>query len=374
MRFKLHEGSFFRRPEKLPMKRLFLQDHDPVEFLFRQSADDFIVDELPMERDHGSGGYLIVKVQKQNLTTTEMLKLIEAETHCHTIGYAGLKDKAATTTQYLSMPLAFSKALENFKHPQVKILEGFRSRGKIGLGDLEGNRFFIRLKQVTPESAQRLQELLDEIMRQGMPNYFGYQRFGRESGNFEKAREVAQGEIEIRDRRMQRLLSSAYQSYLFNDWLARRIRISKAMQGMDIEALAQHYGLSKPEAQQLLNQPGLFRVLPGDIMLDQKTRKWVNVTDLQAIRKPYRERKLVPTGLLPGKKAWRAKALAGSIEREFDDMTVIASGDRRPAWVYPAGIRWEYIKEEGFFELSFTLPKGAYATVLLENLANRELG
>jgi tRNA pseudouridine13 synthase len=356
------------------MKRLYPQNHDPVLFLFRQSADDFIVDELPIERVRGSGGYLIVKVQKQNLTTTEMLKLIEAETHCHTIGYAGLKDKAATTTQYLSMPLAFSKALENFSHPQVKILEHFRSRGKIGLGDLEGNRFFIRLKQVTPESAQRLQDVLDEIMRQGMPNYFGYQRFGRESGNFEKAREVAQGEIEIKDRRMQRLLGSAYQSYLFNDWLARRIRISKAMQGMDIEALMKRYGLSKPEAQQLLNQPGLFRVLPGDIMLDQKTRKWVNVTELQAIRKPYRECKLVPTGLLPGKKAWRAKALAGSIEREFDDMTVIASGDRRPAWVYPTGIRWEYKKEEGFFELLFTLPRGAYATVLLENLANRELG
>lgn len=356
------------------MKRIFLQTHKPIPFLFRQTIDDFIVDEVPPERSSGRGSYLIIKVQKQNLTTMEMLKIIEAETHCYTIGYAGLKDKAATTTQYLSMPLTFSKALENFKHPQVSILERFRSREKIGLGDLEGNRFVIRLKQVTPKSASRLQDVLDEIMRQGMPNYFGYQRFGKESGNFQKAREVAQGEIEIKDRKMHRLLTSAYQSYLFNDWLARRIRISRDMQGMEAEALMKNYGLSALEAAQLQNQPGIFRVLPGDIMLDQKTRTWVNVADLQAIRKPYKERKLTPTGLLPGKKAWRAKALAGSIEQEYDDMTVIASGDRRPAWVYPMGIRSVYKEEEGVFELSFTLPRGAYATVLLENLANRELG
>lgn len=356
------------------MKRTFIQEHQSVPFSFRQTSDDFIVDEIPLERGGDRGSYLILKVRKQNLTTMDMIGVFEAHTQCFNIGYAGFKDKSATTTQYVSLPLKFSKALETFRHPQITILESFRGSAKIGLGDLEGNRFFIRLKQVTPQSAQQLQNVLEEIMRHGMPNYFGYQRFGRDSGNFEKAREVAHGETGMKNSKMHRLLGNAYQSYLFNDWLAERIAVTKKMAKMESAELMQTYGLSELQASQLQNQPGIFRVLPGDIMFDVKAQKWLNVTDLQAIRKPYKERKLIPTGLLAGRKAWRAKALAGAIESKFDDLCVVLSGDRRPAWVYPSQLHAQYKPKEGFFELSFSLPKGAYATVLLENLANRDLG
>ncbi len=355
------------------MKRIFLQEHKPISFLFRQSTEDFIVDEIALTENGDSGNYFIAKIKKQNLSTMEMLAILEEATQCTNIGYAGLKDKAATTTQYISLPLKFSKALKQLKHPQIQIVESFRSPKKLSLGDLKGNRFFIRLKEVNPKNAQRLKELLDEVMRFGMPNYFGYQRFGRDSANYEKAQEIAHGEEELRDKKMQRLLTNAYQSYLFNEWLARRIALSKEIADAPQQKLMEQYGLSELEAEQLKNQPGIFRVLPGDVMLDHKSGKWVNVTDLQEIRKPYKERKLTPTGLMAGKKAWRAKALAGSIEKDFDDMLVQAAGERRPAWVYPTEIRSKYRPEEKFFELSFTLPKGSYATVLLENLANRDL-
>ena len=356
-----------------PMKRIFIQDHKPIPFLFRQTTEDFIVDEIPLTENSDRGNYFIAKIQKQNLSTMEMLTILEEATHCDHIGYAGLKDKAATTTQYISLPLKFSKALKQLKHPQIQIVEGFRSPKKLSLGDLKGNRFFIRLKEVSPKSAQHLKELLDEIMRYGMPNYFGYQRFGRDSANYEKAQEIAHGEEELRDKKMQRLLTNAYQSYLFNDWLVKRIALSKEIAIASEQTLSERYGLSELQVQQLKNQPGIFRVIPGDIMLDHQSRKWVNVTDLQEIRKPYKERKLSPTGLMSGRKAWRAKAMAATIEKDFDDMLVLAAGERRPAWIYPMEIRSKYKPEEKFFELSFTLPKGSYATVLLENLANRDL-
>jgi len=108
-------------------------------------------------------------------------------------------------------------------------------------------------------------------------------------------------------------------------------------------------------------------------MYEYKTKKWMNVKDLQAIKKPYKEKKIVPTGLLAGAKAWRAKEMAGEIEHHFDDLTVTAMGTRREAIVYPKAIRYEYKSKEKTFELSFDLPKGAYATVLLENIANRDL-
>lgn len=356
------------------MKRIFTQKHKPIPFVFRQTRDDFIVTEEGLfDKPLNKGNQLIVKIQKQDLSTMEMLNILESELHCHNIGYAGLKDKNATTTQYISMPLKYSKSFEKFYHPKLKVIESFLAKDKISIGDLKGNHFFIRLKEVSEDAAQRLSSVLDDIMRNGMPNYFGYQRFGRDSDNFEKARDVAQGELLMKDNKIHKIMLHAYQSYLFNDWLAKRVALSDEIKTKSCEELLKELKISAQECEQLKNQAGLFSVLPGDIMQDFQSGKWLNVTDLQEIRKPYKEHKMVPTGLLAGSKAWRAKGLAGEIEHHFDDFTVDAQGTRREAWIYPKSIRHKYKKEEKFFELSFTLPKGAYATVLLENLANRDL-
>lgn len=356
------------------MKRIFPQEHQPIPFVFRQTRDDFIVvEEGLFDTPANKGNQLIVKIQKQDLSTMEMLNILESELRCQNIGYAGLKDKHATTTQYISMPLKYSKSFEKFYHPKLKVIESFLAKDKISIGDLKGNNFFIRLKEVSPESAERLAAVLDEIMRQGIPNYFGYQRFGRDSDNFEKARDVAQGEEIMKDNKVHKIMLHAYQSYLFNDWLAKRVALSKEIKTKPCEELLKTLKISQTECEQMKNQAGLFTVLPGDVMMDFQSQKWINVTDLDAVRKPYKEHKMVPTGLLAGSKAWRAKGVAGEIEHHFDDFTVDAAGTRREAWIYPKSIRHKYKKNDKIFELSFTLPKGAYATVLLENLANRDL-
>jgi len=356
------------------MKRIFKQTHKPIKFRFRQTRDDFIVTEIPLfDRPEDKGNYFIAKVQKQDLSTMELLDILEHELQCFNIGYAGLKDKHATTTQYISLPLKFSRSFERLRHPKIKILESFRGKEKLSIGDLKGNNFFIRLHDVSPESSRNIIEVLDDIMRHGMPNYFGYQRFGKESSNFEKARDVAQGELIMKDKKIHKIMLHAYQSYLFNDWLARRIEITKDIKTQDCEELLVNLNISQEECDLLKNQAGLLSVLPGDIMYENKTKKWINVTDLQAIRKPYKEQKLIPTGLLAGSKAWRAKGIAGEIEHHFDDLSVNAIGLRREAIIYPKSIRHKYKKDEKCLELSFTLPKGSYATVLLENLANRDL-
>ncbi len=77
--------------------------------------------------------------------------------------------------------------------------------------------------------------------------------------------------------------------------------------------------------------------------------------------------------MLVGKKAWRSRGVAGAIEARHDDDEVAMAGERRAAWIYPKEIKSTYIKKESIYELSFALPKGAYATVLLENLANRDV-
>lgn len=352
------------------MKRIFPQTHNPIKFTFRQTREDFIVTELPLfDKPTNKGNFLYVKIQKIDLSTMEMLKILENELQCFTIGYAGLKDKYATTTQYISIPLKFAKRFEKFHHPKITVLESFRSKEKLSIGDLKGNHFFIRLKDVHEKSAKTMIEVLQDIIRDGVPNYFGYQRFGKESDSFEKARDVAQGEVQMKDKKVQKIMVHAYQSYLFNDWLAKRVELStKIVQGK-VDDLA----LDDVDKTLVNQQNGFFKVLPGDILYETSTKRWVNVIDLQSIKKPVKERKLFPTGLLAGKKAWRAKGLAGEIEGEFDDIMVLAQGTRREAWMYPRHIKHTFNGKENTFELSFTLPKGSYATVLLENLGNRDM-
>ena len=85
------------------MKRIFIQEHKPIKFKFRQNRDDFIVNEIPLfEEIADKGNYLILKIRKQNLSTMQMIDILQSELNCFNIGYAGLKDKHATTTQYIS--------------------------------------------------------------------------------------------------------------------------------------------------------------------------------------------------------------------------------------------------------------------------------
>jgi len=355
------------------MKRKYIQKHNPIVFSFKPTREDFIVDEIPLYNEGKSGNYLHLHIKKTDMSTLEMIAVLEEQTKFHNISYAGLKDKYATTTQYISMPASYEKYFAKFKHPQIEILDSFLHKEKLNIGDLKGNRFQIRLHNVTPGSAEKLDDILGEIVRHGMPNYFGYQRFGQDEEHFEKAKEAAHGSKVFRDRRLNKLMSNAYQSYLFNDWLCERVQLCRDLGYMDPELFGDKWDLTPDEVLQLQAQSSIFKVLPGEIMLDVAAEKWINVNDLERVKKPYKERKLQPTGLLVGNKVWRSRGAAGAIEGRHDDDEVIMAGERRVAWVYPKEIKSKYSKKEGVYELSFALPKGAYATVLLENLANREI-
>jgi len=355
------------------MKRIFIQTHKPNLFSFKPTENDFIVDEIPKYKEGRGGNYLHLHVKKVNLSTLEMLAIFEEYLNFHNISYAGLKDKYATTTQYISLPASYEKYFEKFRHPQIKILSMFRHHEKLSIGDLNGNRFGIRLHKMTPENASRVEDVLEQIIRQGVPNYFGYQRFGLEENHFEKSKNAARGIKPYKDRRLNKLMSNAYQSYLYNDWLKKRIELCKDLEILSESTMMHKYKLSAEVIAQIKAQSSIFKVLPGDVMLELKSQKLINVKDLQAIKKPYKERKLVPTGMLVGQKVWRARDIAGAIEAPFDDDEVLMAGERRQCWIYPKEIRSNYNKKEQVFELSFTLPKGSYATILLENLANREV-
>ncbi len=357
------------------MDRLFFLDHAPIHFYFKQSPETFVVEEVPLYEFSGVGEHLILKVRKKNLTTWQMLQTISEQVgvKLKDIGYAGLKDKNALTYQYISMNKKYEERLQNFSHPNIKIVEITRHKNKIRLGHLKGNRFFIRLKKVLPVDAKKIESVLAIIQREGMPNYFGYQRFGIEGNNYILGKEIVEGKRKERNKKKEKLFINAYQSHLFNLWLSKRVELSKLVCNFKKNELQDILDLPSGIIGELQKQCQFFKLFPGDIASHYPYGKFFTIESVEDEARRFMQRDIAPTGLLPGKKTPRATGLARTVEKDFDDENIPIYGDRRFAWIFPTDIESRYREKDAWYELSFFLPKGSYATVLLEEIAHKKL-
>ena len=356
------------------MDRLYALDHAPIDFHFRQNANDFVVREIPLYEFSGEGEHLVLHIRKKNLSTFEMAGAIARYLGIKQkeIGYAGLKDKHALTYQYISLPKKYEAQMESFEHPHIKILESTYHNNKIRMGHLKGNRFFIRVKKVSPTAAVKIQEALGTIERMGMPNFFGYQRFGNDGNNHIQGEKIAKGEKRERNPKLRKLLISAYQSHLFNLWLSKRIEISKLVASFGVAELEPLLNLPRIELEKLKKQEHLFKLLSGDVMQHYPYGRLFEFDGDAEEAKRFIQRDIAPTGLLSGKRAKLASEYAWLIEKDFVE-DVAADGQRRYAWVFPEDIEGRYVEEEAWFEFNFSLPKGSYATVFLEEIAKKEI-
>jgi tRNA pseudouridine13 synthase len=356
------------------MNRHYYLQHSPIEFHFRQSARDFVVDEIPLYPFSGEGEHLVLHVRKKNLTTWQMLEIFAKHLNIKSrdIGYAGMKDKNAQTKQYISIPKKCEPLLENFEHEGIKILEKQYHNNKIRMGHLKGNRFFIRLKKVNPTAAYKIHEALKMIKKNGMPNYFGFQRFGRDGENYLKGKAIIEGTLKEKNRKLNQLYINAYQSYLFNGWLSRRIEISKLVESFTLDELSIALEMDKAELDVMKKQPHPFKLIHGDVMMHYPYGKLFHYESEEEIER-FNKHDISVSGLLSGKRATRATGLAGEIEAKFDTIENGIDGARRYGWIYPEEVEGQYKENEAWFELHFTLPKGCYATVLIEEIAKREI-
>ncbi len=327
------------------MHREYLQNKEKINFKFEQNKEDFIVDELPIEFK-GRGNFMILRVKKVEMTTWDMIAAFAQflGVPAEKVGYAGLKDKHATTTQYISVEKKYENSLKKFKHPQIKIIQKTYHTHGIRMGDLEGNRFGINLFGVSQIEAGRIEKLALKSVKDGLPNYFGYQRFGRDEDSIEQAKAMIAGDLHISDAKLKKFLISVYQSVFFNAWLKERVLLSREQNS------------------------GKFLLLEGDVYLSNEGKLF---TPKKMPQKDFEAHKVVPTGLLCGRDVFRARDKAREIEAKYDDEFLYDKGLRREAIVYPSDIALDYKNHFDILNISFSLPKGSYATVFLENIANK---
>ena len=394
-------------------QRFYGKSYPKIPFLFSHNARDFIVEEIPLYPFSNNGEHRILKIRKKNINTLECIKLIAeslniSEKH---IGYAGLKDKNALTYQYISLP---NKAFLAYKHkiheiPQIKIIESCLHANKIKIGHLQGNRFMIRLKKVTQQSFERIQEEAFAAQQYGFPNFFGYQRFGNFGDNYMRALEIKKPPN--KQNSIEQLIVSSLQSAYFNLWLEERLKLSNIINGFNpkdsIKALESGYNISiDKEIINILHKVALpLTPLIGDVCMHYPHGRFFYFGDTRHCETQIKEQNITQiiskdivrlreggisiTGLLSGidcnqeaiqnkdskekkihLKLARESALC--IEKKFCQ-NIMAHGTRRYAWVYPRELELTYHKDQAHVDISFILPSGAYATNFLSYIKNGDV-
>ncbi|MCY1046032.1 tRNA pseudouridine(13) synthase TruD [Corallococcus sp. bb12-1] len=317
---------------------------------FKLTPDDFEVEELPAYLPSGEGTHLYLWVEKRGRDTREVVRALAAAMGVREddIGVAGMKDRQAVTRQWLSVPAIAEPRLGEFSLDGVSVLESKRHGNKLRTGHLKGNRFRLRMRGIRDVGAAR--ETFARLSAQGVPNYFGEQRFGRAGDNADLGRLLLLGQrLPKRPDRFQRkLYLSAFQSRLFNQALVQRLEagtFATALLG-DVLRKEETGGLFVCEAPEVDNpRVAAFEVSPAGPMFGPKmTATRGEVAELEA-------KLLVEAGVTP------SDFVRGGDETE---------GTRRPYRVRLGAPDLTVDGEDAV--LTFELPRGAYATEVLHEL------
>jgi len=266
------------------------------------------------------------------------------------VSYAGLKDRHAVTTQWFSAQIPGQASPESLELGEgIEVLEMQRHHKKLRRGQLEGNRFSIIVRNVEGDGDQ-FQDAFDTVAANGVPNYFGEQRFGRDFGNLDKCLNMFARKYKPRNRDERGLLISTARSYLFNLVVSDRI------------------------------DKGLWsEVVPGDVMnLDGSQSVFVPDQIDDELGQRLATGDVHITGPLYGVGESMVSDLAMKLEQEvFAQNPQYTEGllklkvkaARRSIRLIPKQMKFEWLDKKTL-RLEFSLPAGAYATSVLSELVD----
>jgi tRNA pseudouridine13 synthase len=323
----------------------------PLTARLRSTPDDFVVEEILGYDADGSGEHALLWVEKRGANTDWVARELAkfAGVAQVAVGYAGMKDRHAVTRQAFSVHLAGKPDPDwsAFPHAEVRVLAATRHSRKLKRGALRGNRFVLVLRDVHGKRSEA-EKVLQQIAARGVPNYYGEQRFGREGGNVAQARAMFGGSRMDRDKRS--ILLSAARSQIFNSVLAARV-----------------------------DQGNWDAAMDGEIWSLAGSRSWFGPEPFsEVLAERLARADIHPSGPLWGQGEPPSQRAVGELERgmamQWRDLAEGLSAarmdqERRSLRLIPADLRWNW-QDETSLLLSFELPAGAYATVVVRELAS----
>jgi tRNA pseudouridine13 synthase len=313
----------------------------------KAAPEDFRVDELPAYLPSGSGPHLYLRVEKRGRTTRDVVRQLARALGVpeRDAGYAGLKDRDAVTTQWLSVPAARDPDPAALAGDGWRVLEASRHQNKLRPGHARGNAFAVAVRG---GDAARARAAAAALAGAGLPNFFGPQRFGRDGGNAALGRALLlpepppEARRAARDRFLRRLALSSYQALLFNRWLAERMR-----DGLFASALA-------GDVLKRLDRGGLFVCQDPAVDRERVARFEVSPAG------PMFGHRLMPAAGEAAAREARLLAAEGIALADFARGGHEAEGTRRAARL-PVAPAVE-ATADGYLA-RFELPSGSYATV-----------
>jgi len=163
----------------------------------KQLPGDFKVEEISeLSISKEKKGYKAYLLEKRGIETFSLLSYLSRKNNIpvREFGIAGLKDRHAITRQYFTIPLKYNIGTLHEKDFDITLL-GYTDKG-IKLGDLEGNKFDIIVRDIKKGELQGIIQKAKSIEQIGVPNYFDSQRFGSVIGNEFIARHLIKKDYE----------------------------------------------------------------------------------------------------------------------------------------------------------------------------------
>lgn len=329
------ENTTEQTTEKTDDKRIYSLDfpfahavkEDRPEAGFRVEFEDFCVDEELGFTPRGSGEHVYLHVHKRGDNTAWVAKQIAllAGVANMDVGYCGLKDRRAITSQWFSvyLPKGPEPDWTQLNTESMHVAQVTRHTQKLRRGQHASNQFVIRLRDLSSELAD---SFIDKVLSEGVPNYFGEQRFGHGGENLNLADELLGGYRKIRNRQRRGLVLSAARSYLFNLVLAERVRLGTWSDVIDGDTCLEAEGIAEGPLWGRGRSPAEGEALALEAKLLEPWSMWRDAMEHMGL-----------------------------------------SQDRRALRLVPISPRWS--REGSDLVLSFALPPGRYATSLLRELA-----
>lgn len=353
-------GSAGAPPDWRPFDTLPRAHGEPlIGCRLRATPADFVVEEVLAFGPDGDGEHRMLRVRKTNCNTDWAARRIAALAGVHhkVVGYAGLKDRHAVTTQWFSVHLGKRSEPDwsSLAADGIEVLESHAHKRKLRRGVLAGNRFDLLLRDVEGD-LDALAARVDAIADLGVPNYFGPQRFGRDQGNLRRAAALfdgagAEDEPGRRaDRHLRGLYLSAVRSQLFNEVLAARVERGdwrSALPGERLQLRGSHSHFLAERIDERIRE----RVASGDA---QPTGPLFGAGDPLTAG----EVAVLEAALVERFPQWCAGLVDAGLKQE-----------RRPLALYPENLRLSRPADDQV-RLELTLPAGSYATALLRELAS----
>jgi tRNA pseudouridine13 synthase len=384
----------------------------------KRLPQDFQVEEQ-IDLAAQGGPFALYRLTKQSLGTPEAIDAVLARWNLARwqVGYAGLKDRHALTTQFLTIKGGPRRGLEQ---TSLKLEYVGQTSRELHARDITANRFTVVIRDLTEGKLAAAEQALATIAESGLPNYFDDQRFGSlgESGdfiaqpwclgNYERATWLALAEPNVHDdpaeREQKQILRDCW-----NDWPRCKSALARSHRRSIVTYLADKPGDFR-RAIALVRQDlrsiwlAAFQSHLWNQLLAALVRQTCRAEQFTPLALGRREvpfftslddlqRQQLDQAVLPLPSA-RLHLDDGPLKTLYDQVlaaegielrqirvkyprdTFFSKGERRA--VFQPGELWhspaadEIYRGRHQLELRFTLPRGAYATILIKRVCGIE--